>query len=195
MKLLHLAVFFSLSVAPLSAAQVSITKSAAGWQLANGNIHIDLVRSAQTVQLKSMRREGGAEWAVAGSPIVAFPDRSSNQYRLSEDIISELPKEGKQLTLRFKSDSGGLLSLMLKLYPTGAVIELATRLENLGQHDLILDSHIDPLFLTLKNPQAGLTPYSSVQGRHGFQTAGNLSSAREFPDWVVLRNDVTGESA
>ena len=195
MKLLHLAVFFSLSVAPLSAAQVSITKSAAGWQLANGNIHIDLVRSAQTVQLKSMRREGGAEWAVAGSPIVAFPDRSSNQYRLSEDIISELPKEGKQLTLRLKSDSGGLLSLMLKLYPTGAVIELATRLENLGQHDLILDSHIDPLFLTLKNPQAGLTPYSSVQGRHGFQPAGNLSSAREFPDWVVLRNDVTGESA
>ena len=109
--------------------------------------------------------------------------------------ISDLPRDGKQLTLRFKSASGGLLSLMLRLYPTGAVIELATRFENLGQHDLLLDSHIDPLCFTLKNPPGNLTPYSSVQGQHGFQTAGSLSSPREFPDWTVLQNEVTGESA
>ena len=56
---------------------------------------------------------------------MAFPDKSSNQYRFSDDAISNLHKEGKQLTLRFKSDTGGLFSLMLRLYPTGAVIELA----------------------------------------------------------------------
>ena len=174
MKLVYLAVIFSLSIATLNAAQVSITKSADGWQMTNGNIHVELVRSSQTVQLKSLHRDGGAEWAVAGTTIMASPDRSSNQYRFSEDVISDLPRDGKQLTLRFKSDSGGFLSLMLKLYPTGAVIELVTRLENLGQHDLLLNSHIDPLCFTVKNPSGDLKPYSSVQGQHGFQTAGNL---------------------
>ena len=191
----HLAVFLSLSIATLHAAQVSITRFAAGWQMANGNIRVELVRSLQTVELKSLRRDGGAEWAVAGTPIVAIPDKSGDQYRFLEDIVSDLPRDGKQLNLRFKSASGGLLSLMLKLYPTGAVIELTTRFENLGQHDLLLDSHIDPLCFTLKNPPGNLTPYSSVQGQHGFQTAGSLSSSREFPDWTVLQNEVTGESA
>ncbi len=179
-KPVHLLVFLSLSIATLHAAQVSITRSAAGWQMANGNIRVELVRSSQTVELKSLRRDGGPEWAVADTPIVAIPDKSGNQYRFSEDIVSDLPRDGKQLNLRFKSPSGGLLSLMLRMYPTGAVIELATRFENLGQHDLVLDSHIDPLCFTLKNPPGNLTPYSSVQGQHGFQTAGSLSGPREF---------------
>ena len=181
MKLIQLAIFLSLSVAHLCAAQVSITKSAAGWQLTNGAIHVELVRASHSVQLKSLRREGGAEWAVAGSPLVAFPEKASIQYRFSDDEISNLPKEGKQLTLRFKSDSGGVLSLMLRLYPTGAVIELATRLENLGQHDLLLNTHIDPLCFTVKNPSGDLKPYSSVQGQHGFQTAGNCRALENFP--------------
>ena len=195
MKFLHLAVFCSLLVAHLAAAQVSITISAAGWEMTNGNIQVELVRSSTAVQLKSLKRVGGAEWVVAGSPLLAFPERSNNQYRFLDDEISNLPKDGKQLKLRFKSDSGGLFSLMLRLYPTGAVIELGAALENLGQHNLLLDSHIDPLFLTLKASLEALKPYSSVQGQHGFQPAGNLSSAREFRDWIVLENDAAGESA
>ena len=195
MKFLHLAVFSGLLVAHLAAAQVSITKSAAGWEMTNGNIQVELVRSSTAVQLKSLKRVGGVEWAVAGSPLLAFPERSNNQYRFLDDEISNLPKDGKQLKLRFKSDSGGLFSLMLRLYPTGAVIELGAALENLGQHNLLLDSHIDPLFLTLKASLGALKPYSSVQGQHGFQPAGNLSSAREFRDWIVLENDAAGESA
>ena len=69
------------------------------------------------------------------------------------------------------------------------------QIENRGQHNLLLDAHIDPLFLTLKNPAGGLKPYSSVQGQHGFQPAGNLSRAREFHDWLVLENEAAGESA
>ena len=40
------------------------------------------------------------------------------------------------------------------------------------------NGHIDPLFLTLEASLGALKPYSSVQGQHGFQPAGNLSSAR-----------------
>jgi len=195
MKFLQLAVFSSLLIAHLSPAQVSITKSSAGWKMTNGSIKVELVRSSDTVQLKSLRREDGAEWVVAGSPLAGVPDRSSTQYRFSDDAISNVPKEGQQLTLRFKSDSGGLFSLMLRLYPTGAVIELGAKLENLGQHSLHLDSHIDPLFLTLAGPPGGLKPYSSAQGQHGFQPTGNLSGAREFHDWMVLEKAAAGESA
>ncbi len=195
MRLLLLVACFSLFTSNFASAQVSITQSPTGWAITNGNIHVDLVRSSDNVELKSLRREGGAEWAVAGTPIIAVPDTSDNHYSFSEGVISALPKNGKQLTLRFKSDSGGLLSLTLGIYPTSDVIELTTKLENLGHHNLLLASHIDPLFLTLKNPASGLKPYSSIQGQHGFQLAGNLSADREFPDWVVLGNDTTGESA
>jgi hypothetical protein len=129
-----------------------MTKSPAGWELTNGQIHIELSRSSNAVRLKSLRREGGTEWAVAGTPLVAFPDKSGTPYPFLDDSTSDLDKGGKQLTLRFKSDDGGLLALKLKLYPTGAVIQTAVRLENRGQHGLILDAHVDPLFLTLKNP-------------------------------------------
>ena len=78
MKFQHLAVFSSLLVAThLAPAQVSITKSADGWEMTNGNIQVELVRSSNTVQMKSLKRQGGAEWAVAGSPLVAFPEKSS----------------------------------------------------------------------------------------------------------------------
>ena len=60
MKLLHLAVFSSLLVAHLAAAaQVSITKSAAGWEITNGHIQVELARSSDTVQLKSLRGKAG----------------------------------------------------------------------------------------------------------------------------------------
>src|SRR5271154_558253 len=157
------------SLAIFATAQVSITKSPAGWELTNGHIRMELARSARTGNLKSLRREGGAEWAVAGSPLLAVPDKAGNSYHYSEDVISDLTKGGKQLTLRFQSDAGGLLSLEFKLYPTGAVIQTAMQLENRGQHDLLLNPHIDPLFLTLKNPAGGLKSYSSTKGQHGFQ--------------------------
>ena len=91
------------SVARFANAQVSITKSPAGWGLTNGYIQIELARSSGAVNLKSLRREGGAEWAVAGTPLVVSPDKSGKPYLYSEDAISDLDKGGKQLTLRFES--------------------------------------------------------------------------------------------
>jgi hypothetical protein len=162
--------------------------------MTNATINIDLIRSPETVQLQSLRLRGGSEWAAPDSELVAVPSKDSSSYRFSEDRIVNLPKNSKQLTLRFKSESGALLSLSLKLYPEAAVIELATKIENLGQRPLLLDPQIDPLFFKLQNPPAGLRPYSPVTGQHGFQTAGALSKAQEFYDWVVLENDVSGES-
>ena len=183
--------FYAVSSA---AGQVSIIKSPAGWELTNGHIRLELARSSDSVQVKSLRREGGAEWAVPGTPLVAVPDKGGKAYLFVDDAISDLEKGGKQLTLHFKSDDGGLLSLELKLYPTGAVIQTAMRLKNRGQHDLLLHAYIDPLFLTLKNPPGGLKPYSSAKGQHGFHADSNRSSRREFPDWLVLENEAAGES-
>ena len=131
---------------------------------------------------------------VADTPLVAFPEKGGKEYRYSGDDVSDLAKGGKQLTLRFQSDTGGLLSLMLRLYPTGAVVQTSMQLENRGHHDLALDSHIDPLFLTLKNPPGGLKPYSSTNGQDGFHLGGSLSQKREFQDWLVLENEAAGES-
>ena len=194
-RLLSLGIVFSLSALSLSEAQVSITKSSGGWKATNSSIDIELVRSSGAVQLKSLRRGGGSEWAVAGSPVVSFPDRSSSDYQFLDDAVSNVAKDGRQLTLRFKSRSGCVFSWMLTLYPTSAVIQMSAKLENLGQQPLALDAHIDPLSLTLKDPAGGFKSYSSVQGQFGFQSAGGLSSVREFRDWVVLGNDLTGESA
>jgi hypothetical protein len=182
------------SVAAFAPAQVSITKSPAGWELTNGHIRMELARAEGSVQLKSLRREGGAEWGVAGAPLVASPDKAGSAYRYSDDVISDLAKGGKQLTLHFKSDAGGLLSLEFKLYPTGAVIQTAMQIENRGQHDLLLDPHIDPLFLTLKNPAAGLKSYTSTKGQHGFHLEESGSQKHEFPDWLVLENEAAEES-
>jgi hypothetical protein len=174
--------------------QVSITQSQSGWELTNGHIHVELARSSRGVQMKSLRGEGGAEWAVADTPLVAFPEKGNKEYRYSVDEVSDLVNDGKQLTLRFKPDAGGLLSLMLRLYPTGAVIQLVTQIENRGQQNLLLDSHIDPLMLTLKNPPVGLTPYSSAESQQGFRNAGSLTSDRQFNDWLVLENAAGRES-
>jgi hypothetical protein len=194
MRLLTLGFVFVFSAICFSGAQVSITRSSADWKATNGNIDIELVRSSRTVLLRSLKREGGAEWAVAGSPIVVFPDNPSQDYQFVGDEVSEVAKDGRQLTLRFKSGSGGIFSLMLTLYPTSAVIEMSAKLENHGQKPLLLDSHIDPLSLTLKDPPSGFSAYSSVQGQFGFQSAGGLSNVRDFRDWVVLGNEVSGES-
>jgi hypothetical protein len=146
------------------------------------------------VFLTSLRREGGAEWAVAGSPLLASPERAGGAYRYSQDSITTLAEGGKQLTLQFQSEEGGLLSLQLQLYPNGAVVKTAITVENHGQHPLQLDRHIDPLFLTLKNPAGGLRPYSSVKGQHGFHPASGTSSKHDFADWLVLENETSGES-
>jgi Melibiase/Glycosyl hydrolase family 36 C-terminal domain len=195
MRSLLLAAFLVWNIATAASAEVSITKSASGWELANGHIRIELTRTADSVQLKSLRREGGAEWAVAGSALIAAPDKSGKPYRFVDDAISDFPKGAKQLTLRFESESGGALSLMLKIYPTGAVAEVATKIENHGQAALPLDPHIDPIFLTLKNPAGGLKPYSSAKDQHGFQPTGVLSKVpRDFKDWLVLENGAGAES-
>jgi hypothetical protein len=177
-----------------SGAQVSITKSTSGWKAANGHISIELGRSSGIVQLTSLRRAGGTDLAIAGSSLISVPDKSNKDYRFLDDAVANVPKGGQQLTLRFKSGSGGIFSLMLTLYPTSSVIEMKARVENLGQKSLLLDSHIDPLSLTLKDPPNDLKAYSSVQGQFGFQPVGGISNARDFPDWVVLRNESSGES-
>ena len=177
-----------------ASAQVSITHSQIGWELTNGHIRVELSRSAQGVRVKSLRREGGAEWAVANTPLVASPEKGRKEYRYSGDDVSDLAKDGKQLTLRFQSDDGGLLSLMLKLYPTGAVVEMTTQIENRGEQNLLLNSRIDPLFLTLRNSTAGLKSYSSMEGQHGFKPSKSLPPDRQFDDWLVLENAAAGES-
>jgi hypothetical protein len=183
-----------IGIAGIASAQVSIDKSSSGWELKNGHIRIELALSAGTVRLKSLRREGGNEWAVANTPLVAFPEKAGGTYRYTEDAISDVDKGGKQLTLRFQSDSGGLLAFDLKLYPTGAVVQSAVRLENHSPHPLLLEAHIDPVFLTLKSPTGGLKPYSPTKGGHGFSSDGDLSQNHEFSDWLVLENETGGES-
>jgi hypothetical protein len=190
--LLTAAVIFC--IAAPTAAQVSISRSQTGWALTNGHIRLELTHSSDTVLIKSLRCDAGAEWAVADKPIVAFPQKSGNQYRYQDDAISDLPKGGEQLTLRFQSTDGGLLSLELKLYPTGAVIQTAMRIENRGQQALLLDPRVDPLFLTLRNSAKGLKPYSSIKGQHGFHPVAGIAPKREFSDWLVLENEEAGES-
>ncbi len=181
--------------ANLVQAEVTISKSSTGWEIGNGHLGVKLARSVRGVRLDSLRREGGTEWAVAGSPLLAGPDKNGAPYQFSEDNLADIEKGGKQLTLRFKSDAGGLLSLMLRVYPTGAVIEFITKLENRGPRALLLDSQVDPLFLTLKSPSGAFKPYTSVSGQHGFHPAGTLSISRDFDNWFVLENQAAGESA
>jgi len=195
MRFLPLNIVFALATTTFTGAQVSITKSSAGWKATNGNIYIEIVRSSGTVQLRSLRRVGGAEWAVSGSRLVTFPDKTSQDYQFLDDAVSDAPKDGRQLTLRFKWGTGGISSLMLTLYPTNSVIEMKAKLENQGMKSLLLDSHIDPLSLTLKGSPSEFKAYSSAPGQFGFQSAGSLPSVREFRDWVVLENSRTGESA
>ncbi len=194
MRQLLLLAYLALYAATFATAQVSITQAPAGWELGNGHIQVKLARSSDSVRLQSLRRDGGVEWAVAGTPVLSSPEKARSSYRYSEDAISDLPKGGKQLTLRFRSADDGQLSLMLRLYPRVAVVELATKIENHGQHSLPLDSYMSPLFVTLRNPPGGLKPFSSVHGRHGFQAAGSLLQSRDFSDWLVLENGSTGES-
>jgi len=184
------------SVVTLTTAEVSITKSAAGWELSNGRIDLILARSSDTVLLQSLHRDAGPEWAVAGTPLIAVPDKSGKPYLFKDDATSDLDKGGKQLTLTFQSDDGGRLSLQLKLYPTGAVIQTAMQIENRSKHDLVLDAHIDPLFLTLRSSGSGLKSYSSTKGQHGFHPIENdhRSQRQEFPDWLVLENPAAEES-
>src|ERR1700752_1440573 len=61
-RLLSLGIVLTLSALTFSEAQVSITKSSAGWKATNGNIYLELVRSSGSVQLRSLRRQGGSEW-------------------------------------------------------------------------------------------------------------------------------------
>jgi hypothetical protein len=181
-------------IAFAAAAQVSITKSPGGWELTNGHIRLELAQTSSDVVLKSLRRDGGAEWAIAGTPLIANPVRLASAYRYSDDAITDLKQGGRQLTLRFQSANGGILSLELKLYPTGAVIQTVMRVENRSQHDLALDPQMDPLLLTLKSPEGGLKSYSSAKGQHGFRAIPGALPKHEFQDWLVLENRSAGES-
>ena len=195
MRLFLLFAWFGLCSSIFATSEVSISKSSTGWELSNGHIRMEVSRSANGVYLKSLRREGGGEWAVAGTPIAAFPDKCTSPYRFTDDRVSEFDGGAKRLTLSFQSGCGGLFSLTLKMYPNVAVIELGAKIENRSQHSLNLDSHIDPLFLTVKNPAGGLKPFSSIQGQQGFLPVGGLGASREFQDWVVLQDQRGGDSA
>jgi hypothetical protein len=194
MRAFLLTTFLICRVATLATGQVLIAKSANGWDLTNGQVRVQLSRSSDSVILNSLRREHGPEWALAGSPLVVSPDRAGKTYRYWRDVTTDLAEGGKQLSLRFQSEDGGELSLELRLFPTGAVVQVAMRLENHGPKVLHLDPHIDPLFLTLKNPAGGVRPYSSVKGQHGFHPTAGVSSSREFTDWLVLEDEKAGES-
>src|ERR1700721_1628064 len=112
-----------LSTVSIWHAQVAITKSPTGWELTNGHVHLTLIHASDSVRLTSLRSENGAEWALAGTSLIASPDRSNRPYQFVSDTVSDLEKGGRPLTLQFKPAHGGLLSLELKLYPSGAVIQ------------------------------------------------------------------------
>jgi len=65
----------SLCTDSFATAQVSITQSQTGWQLSNGHIQLELTRSGHGVRMKPLRRQEGAEWAAADTPLVAFPEK------------------------------------------------------------------------------------------------------------------------
>lgn len=178
--------------ATFATAQASLTKTIGGWVLDNGNVRLELVRARDSVRLKSLRDQSGPEWAAAGSPLITSPDNSGNSYRFADDATSDLEKGGKQLVLRFKSDSGAQLNLQLRLYPTGAVIQTVVQVEKQGTHALRLGAYIDALTLTLKNVDRPLKVYSTKKGKQGFYAAD--PSQHEFPDWLVLENIAAGES-
>ena len=183
-------------VVTFATGQVSITKSSAGWELNNGRIRVEIANAAGNVTIKSLRREGGTEWALAGAPLLTSPEKTGKPYHYTDDAISDLDKGGKQLSLHFHSDAGGMISLRLKLYPTGAVIQTEMQIENRSQVPLPLNARVDPLFLTLKNPARGLKPYSSAKGEHGFHpvSVSSKTAKHDFTDWLVLENEAAGES-
>src|SRR6202042_1691673 len=54
-----LIVFLIFCIAIPSLSQVSVVKTAAGWELGNGHVRLELARSAGTVKLESLSRVGG----------------------------------------------------------------------------------------------------------------------------------------
>jgi hypothetical protein len=178
----------------LASSEVSVNKSLSGWDISNGHVRLELGTSAEGVQLKSLRREGGTEWAISGSQFLAVPDKDGAKYQFTDDEISLLDNGGKLLTLRFKSASGGVLSLRIKVRSEGAVFEVTSLLKNQGQKTFLLKPYIDPLLLNLKTPATGLKSYTSVEGKHGFQPLANAKPTSEFKDWLVLENPAFGES-
>ena len=176
------------------AAGVTISRTTRGWEVANDQVRLTLVRSAQGVHAESLRLTGGEEWAASGGPLTPWLQGTAEQYGYFEEATRDVNRGGKELALRFKADAGGVLTLLLRVYPRGAVIEFAATLENRGKATLPLLSRIDPLRLTLKSGVEGLKPYAPVRGQHGFQPAGDLSNERTFSDWLVLGN-ASGEAA
>jgi len=195
LRLLVLITGFAAWGIPSVSADVTISRSNHGWELANEQVRLTLGRSAKGVQVDSLRLTGGEEWAVSGSPLTPWLQGTDEQYRYFEEATRDVERGGKELALKFKADAGGVLTLLLRLYPKGAVIEFAATLENQGKNTLPLLSRIDPLRLTLKSSADGLKPYAPVRGQHGFQTAGDLSNERAFSDWLVLGNATSGEAA
>lgn len=181
-------------LAPLLSAQVSIRRQPTSWDLDNGHIHMQLVQKSGSVYVRSLRREGGPEWVTANTPLIDSPEMGGSPYKYMDDATQPLKNGGQQLTLRFGSDSGGLLSLSLRLYPAGAVIETAMTVENQSHHDLLLSNHVNPISLELQSPRSGLTPLSSKAGGHGFVRQPSLSGRNVFSDWLVLSNQEAGES-
>jgi hypothetical protein len=175
-------------------AQVSIHHEAASWDLTNGHVHMQLAEKAGSVYVRSLRREGGREWVVADTPLIDSPETAASTYKYLDDATQPMKDGGQQLTLRFSSDSGGLLCLSLRLYPTGALIQAVMTFENHGHHALEIRNHVNPIMLNLETPPGGLTPFSSRSGSHGFFQQASISGRSVFADWLVLSNRQSGES-
>src|SRR5581483_2866986 len=183
-------------------AAVDVQQSPTEWSLTNGSISIVIGRSAEGPVFKSVRRVGGADWIVPGTPVAAELYGSSahlsdhrSGWTFAGEKISQLPNGAKQLTVEFKSEVGGVLSLHLCVFPKGATVQFSAELENRGQSTLPLLFRIDPLALSLSGAADELQPYSSVNNKHGFYPAGQVEERREFRSWLVLENHAKGESA
>lgn len=203
MRLLGLMMFiaFSLSYAVAAGEDVSIRESANGWILTNSLLTMRLSISPENVKLESLRLNGGEEWSVAGTPFNAAVEGLTGHFRYVGSELGRGPRGGQQLLLKFRSETGVLLSHILRMYPRVAVIESVAVLENMTQQPLRGITAVDPIALTLRAPKGALTPLSSDRRfagfypqSHGFRPVGDLSGSRRFEDWVVFQDLSAQES-
>lgn len=190
-------------------AAARIERIADGWVINNERIRLELLRTSPGgVAVASLRNpRTGHEWATAQGPTGAFVEAEAGTgaiagaseesgFRFSGERTSGLPGGGIELGLAFTNPHiEATLWLLLRCYPTAAVIEYATRLESTGTKTLPPLRRIDPLCLYLDKPSADLRPYSAdPRGEHGFHSTGRLDKKSVFDNWIVLEDPAKQES-
>jgi alpha-galactosidase len=182
----------------LAHGQAAISRTSTGWTVRNDRIALTLVRGGPQVHVQSLARSGGPTWIAAGTPIApCLGDASADDpaWKFVSDDVADVGA-GRELTLRFTSSAGGALSLLIRVNPTGAVLELRAALANTGSRPLAAIDRLDPLCVTLDTrASASFDVHAPVPNQHGFYPAGTVTGTRTFNNWIVVEQSATGESA